>query len=125
MMIRTVSVIVVRSVAPAGIVTSFPRVASTAPVPAPPPTPAPIAAPFPPPAMAPIAVPTPVPIADLLRVLAFRRFGFARDARGADAIRRVHHHHFIEAQRDRCESLHLARSLGRYDGAGDRAHLLE
>ena len=52
----------VRSVAPAGIRTSSPRVASTAPVPAPAPTPAPIAAPFLPSAMAPIAAPTPAPM---------------------------------------------------------------
>ena len=117
MIIRTVSVIFVCSVAPAGIVTSLPRVASTAPVPAPPPMPAPIAAPFLPPAIAPIAVPTPAPMPIFFASSPFVASAWRDDARGGDAIRRVHDGHFVEAKRDRRASFHLARSLGRHDGA--------
>ncbi len=104
--ILTVSSIVVLTVAPAGVVTSSPRVASTAPVPAAPPTPAPIAAPFLPPAIAPIAVPTPAPMPIFVASSPFVAAACATMRSVVMLVRRLRHHHLVEADRHHARPSH-------------------
>ena len=113
------SVNVVRTVVPADSPTSFPRVARTAPVPAPPPTAAPMAAPLPPPAIAPMTAPAPAPIPIFCRVLAFGRRRFAGDARRSDRMALAAHDEAVESKGNRRSSLDACRSTGLSDRADD------